>query len=671
MRESEERFRKLSQAAFDGILIHENGYLIDVNERFVTMYGVDKSQLIGKSMFEMISPEHHGIFAKKCNVFEEVPFEVSGITPQGQNLSLELVQKRCRYHGRDVFIAAVRDLTENKIREKTILDNQHRLKKQNRELFGLAQRNIHNLGDLESAFSDLTRMVAHTLEVHRTGVWMFEQDDFVLKCAKCYNRQETRFSSGETIRYSDCPRYFNALSNQRTLAVDQVEEDSRTSDLLAFRGNSPTPLFSILDAPVYLRGKQVGIVHNEFFGSIRNWTLDEQNFLGSVADFVALSIETMERDQFEQSLRENRKWLSTILHSVSDAVLSTDKNGVLVFFNRSAQNLLEKNDEELIGASIEKAFDVVDELTLESLDNPGMKVLKSLDPCLIEEEIFFRPNRDEDRILPVSMICAPMIPVEGTIEGCVLVLRDLSQKRVFDARLRQQQKLESLGTLASGVAHEINNPINSIMNYAELIRERAKKDDSNFEYSTEIISETERVADIVRNLLAFARQEKATYDDYPIQELLTSVLKLIASNLKKDRIQVELDFPEKTLYVYCRRQQIQQVLLNLITNAKDALNERYPESHENKKLTIRARSFEKGEQQWVRMTFTDYGTGISPKHLGRIFDPFFTTKPKDVGTGLGLSLSHGIVTEHGGELRVESRINDYTRFILELRNGEK
>jgi len=231
--------------------------------------------------------------------------------------------------------------------------------------------------------------------------------------------------------------------------------------------------------------------------------------------------------------------------------------------------------------------------------------------------------------------------------------------------LRQGQKLESIGTLASGVAHEINNPLTGIINYAQLVHDRVT-DSTLREFSQGIIDEGNRVATIVKSLLSFSRQENERHSPASLSDLLEATLSLIGSMLRKDQIQLELHVAPDLPMIKCRSQQIQQILLNLLTNARDALNERYPEFDENKILTIMIEPIENDRQRWVRTTVEDHGVGIPEQIVGRIFDPFFSTKPREKGTGLGLSISYGLVREHGGRLLVESDPNHYTRFIMEL-----
>jgi PAS domain S-box-containing protein len=240
------------------------------------------------------------------------------------------------------------------------------------------------------------------------------------------------------------------------------------------------------------------------------------------------------------------------------------------------------------------------------------------------------------------------------------------EKGKLEDHLRQQQKLESIGTLASGVAHEINNPITSILNFAELIQMKTKGNEQLADFTQRIINDTNRVAKIVKNLLAFARQGKESHSSAFLADIINDTLSLIAAVLHKDQIVVAVDVPDDLPKIKCRTRQIQQVLMNLLTNARDALNERYPESDENKTVRITCVPLEKEGEKWIRTTVKNHGGAIPPEIMDRIFDPFFTTKPRDVGTGLGLSISYGIVSEHKGKLSVESDENS-TSFHMDLR----
>ena len=262
----------------------------------------------------------------------------------------------------------------------------------------------------------------------------------------------------------------------------------------------------------------------------------------------------------------------------------------------------------------------------------------------------------------------------GTGQKVILgIARDITlRKRAEDereelrAQVIQSQKLESIGTLAGGVAHEINNPINGILNYAQLIRDEVDVGTKHHEFASEIIFETERVANIVRNLLTFARQDKQAHSPARIADIVKGATTLIQTIIRGDMIELEVDVPGDLPQLKCRTQQIQQVIMNLLTNARDALNKRYKEYDENKIVRISSRTFETEGRMWIRTTVEDHGSGITEEVRKRIFDPFYTTKERAEGTGLGLSISNGIVKDHHGKLTVESIVNEYTRFHLDL-----
>jgi PAS domain S-box-containing protein len=258
-----------------------------------------------------------------------------------------------------------------------------------------------------------------------------------------------------------------------------------------------------------------------------------------------------------------------------------------------------------------------------------------------------------------------VIYYEGTVEDITARRAAEEAKEALEAQLRQTQKLESIGTLASGIAHEINNPLTGIINYAELIRTRVEEPRLQ-EFASGIIDEGNRVAKIVRNLLSFARQDKESHSPARIADIVDAAWSLTAAVLRRDQIEVLVDVKEGLPSIRCRSQQIQQVLMNLLSNARDGLNRRFPGYDERKKVSIRARLVFHDEREWIRVVVEDQGAGIPAEIRERVFDPFFTTKPRDQGTGLGLSISFGIVRDHHGTMSVESEEGAFTRFTVDL-----
>lgn len=226
--------------------------------------------------------------------------------------------------------------------------------------------------------------------------------------------------------------------------------------------------------------------------------------------------------------------------------------------------------------------------------------------------------------------------------------------------------LASLGELAAGVAHEINNPINGILNYARIILDKSPEGSKERDIAGRIIKEGNRVDNIVGNLLFFAREGKDEKRPVSLRDVLTNTLTLTGAQLKKEGIVLDMKVPDNLPLVNAQAQQLEQVFLNLISNARYALNNRFPEGEGAKLIEISGEEVSRGGRPYVRATFLDHGTGIPAALMDKVMNPFFSTKPPGKGTGLGLSISHGIVSDHGGRIAIESREGQFTRVIVDL-----
>ncbi|HEX7317713.1 MAG TPA: ATP-binding protein [Pyrinomonadaceae bacterium] len=260
----------------------------------------------------------------------------------------------------------------------------------------------------------------------------------------------------------------------------------------------------------------------------------------------------------------------------------------------------------------------------------------------------------------------------------IFIVRDLSSRRRLEAereQMRQQLfqtgKLASLGELSAGVAHEINNPLNGVINFAQLLKdEGSARTDFERNMLDGIIEEGERIASIVRGLLTFARHDEQQVGRVSFGEAVTSSLALFGRQFEKDGIRVEQDVPEDLPTLRADRSRLRQVVLNMVSNAHHSLKSKRGEPAD-KLFRISARRVERDGRQCVRAEFYDNGVGIRREDLERVFDPFFTTRRDSGGTGLGLSISFGIVHEYGGTIRAESELGEFARFVIELPADEQ
>jgi PAS domain S-box-containing protein len=372
-----------------------------------------------------------------------------------------------------------------------------------------------------------------------------------------------------------------------------------------------------------------------------------------------------ERKRAEEAVRNSEaRYRALFEHSADGILIADNETKVFKYANPAMCRMLGYTQDELktLGVSNIHPKDDLPHVAAEfEAQTRGEKTLAADLPFLRKDGTIFHAD-----------VNATLVTLDG--RPCLVgFFRDITERKRAEeerqqllAQLLQAQKLESIGTLAGGVAHEINNPIMGIMNYAQLILDRLGPDSPVSEFATEIGKETERVATIVKNLLAFARHEKQSHSPARMRDIVEATLSLIRAVMRHDQVTLEVDVPEDLPQIKCRSQQIQQVIMNLLTNARDALNQRYPGHDANKKVIISARRIERDGRPWIRTTVEDHGPGIPEDLRERIFEPFFTTKPRDKGTGMGLSITHGIVKDHGGELRVESTVGEFTRFHIDL-----
>ncbi len=373
-----------------------------------------------------------------------------------------------------------------------------------------------------------------------------------------------------------------------------------------------------------------------------------------------------ERKRTERGLIESENRFRLFVESAPDGVF-VEIDGVFVYVNQMTVSLLGASSEhELLGKPVSSFFCKASKKQMETYIHALNVNKKPL--SMIKETLM----RLDNRLVEVEVSAAPF--ELGGEDGAIVFLHDITlrmklerEKLNIEAQLRQKQKLESIGVLAGGVAHEINNPVSGIINYAQLITEAPGIGEDVAEYAGEIVKEGARIADIVKNLLKFARQEKQTHSLAQVNDIIYETLSLIRTIIRKDKIALEVSLADDLPSVKCRSQQIQQVLMNLITNARDALNSRYKEENEDKKIRLSSTLLEREDgTKWARVVVEDHGMGIPDDVKDKMFDPFFTTKSRDKGTGLGLSISHGIVQDHHGVLYFETELGRFTRAVLEL-----
>jgi PAS domain S-box-containing protein len=349
-----------------------------------------------------------------------------------------------------------------------------------------------------------------------------------------------------------------------------------------------------------------------------------------------------------------------LFHSIPDPVLVVTPQGLIVEVNFALLRSVGQSREEVVGRGV-----------CEIIHGGRWPHIK----CPLEEFLKTCSSRVEDTRLPglggeYSLTIVPVREKDRETRHLLLIARKLTKDEVRKVDSIRTAQLAAIGELAAGVAHEVNNPINGIINFAQLLLDDAKKGSQEAGLLTRIVTEGERIATIIYNLLSFARENENEQTFIDLNEVVRASLSLVEHQLKNNGIKITTRFHEPSCLIRGNFLQLQQVVLNLLSNSRYALNERYREPSPLKTIHISCEPVMIEGVEYIRMAVKDLGTGIPQGILEKLFEPFFTSKPAGLGSGLGLSISYGIIKNHNGILRVESMINKFTEMIVEIPAAE-
>jgi PAS domain S-box-containing protein len=361
---------------------------------------------------------------------------------------------------------------------------------------------------------------------------------------------------------------------------------------------------------------------------------------------LMLDISGLKNSQAE--LQRERDFSGKILNNTQSLILVADTAGLISYANRrwfdlgyEQKNLLGRPLHELVAAPRQSTFIEAFRSVLkgQQIDNLDLQILQG-DVQLGHFSVNLSPMRDD----------------QGNVASLVVVMSDVTDAAVLQAKLMHAEKMAAVGQLVSGVAHEVNNPLTAILGFTDLLMENPDIPEGARKDLRVILQEAQRTKQIVQNLLSFARQMPPQRKPVQVNGILRRTVQLRAYDLQNHGMQVIEQFDQHLPAVVGDSHQLQQVFLNILNNAYDAIRDRSPARIEI--MTVRAGDF-------VEVSFRDNGHGIA--HPERIFDPFFTTKEVGEGTGLGLSICYGIIREHGGEILCQNNVGaEGATFIVRL-----
>jgi two-component system NtrC family sensor kinase len=384
---------------------------------------------------------------------------------------------------------------------------------------------------------------------------------------------------------------------------------------------------------------------------------------GEVVQILEASRDVTDRIRLERELERSSTFLEKVIQSTVDGIVVVDTKGKVLIFNQGMEQLTGYSSGEIINQGHLSSFYNID------VAKENMRKMRSdrYGPPGKLNPTSMTVRTKDGREIPVTLT-ASIITTDGKEVGSVGVFTDMRgvlkmRKELEDANIQliQSQKIASIGRMAAGVAHEINNPLSAILIYTELLKERLKDNPEYLKDLQEVIDQTLRCKKIVSDLLEFSRKSAAKTSSFSMENLLTKSLDLLIHKASFHNIRVTKEIQEGMPAMVGDMSQLQQVFMNLFVNAADAM-----EGKGN--LTVRAR-FEKERSRFI-IHVADTGRGIPEDLRDKVFDIFFTTKPVGKGTGLGLSISQNIIKIHGGNLYFECPPEGGTVFIIELPAGQ-
>jgi PAS domain S-box-containing protein len=373
---------------------------------------------------------------------------------------------------------------------------------------------------------------------------------------------------------------------------------------------------------------------------------------GEIVSCLEVARNITDRKRAEEALKESEEKYKTLVEATSDIIWEVDAEGRFTFISPKIKDILGYEVDEVVGKM--RTLDLVAKEEFGKWLKRFKQITAKRKPFSGLEVIHLHKNGHRV-ICEISGI--PLFDSAGEFKGYVGIDKDITERRHMQEQLAITDRLASVGELAAGIAHELNNPLTGVIGFSQLLMEKDVPEDIKQDLHT-VYSEAQRAAQVVNNLLTFSRRHPAVKQMLNINEVINKVLELRAYEQRVENIQVKSRFEPGLPEVKADYFQLQQVFLNIIINAEYFMIK----EHGSGKLTITTERV--GDV--IRASFADDGPGIAEEDLGHIFDPFFTTKEVGKGTGLGLSICHGIVTEHGGRLYVESESGKGATFIVEL-----
>lgn len=445
------------------------------------------------------------------------------------------------------------------------------------------------------------------------------------------------------IELSEASAPVTALLEKRAIALEDISHEERANGKLMDSLGWHAAIF----APLLTKQQAMGVLVCSDDSIDRRFTPEEILRAEALAHQAAIALESARL--FQVVSRSQKEW-ETTFDAMQDCVSVHDTTGKVIRANVALARRMNTIPQKIIGRYCSQLY------SEEGYDHTECRhTLPPESDALIVEEVNLSKMGG---VFQLSV--SPWYDKNNRLAGSIHVAKDISNEKLLQQQLIQSEKLSAIGELISGIAHELNNPLTGVMGYSQLLQLREDLDSRAKENLHKINNLALRCQKIVQNLLSFARKQKPERTLTDVNDILEKTVELRSYEFQVNNIEIHRDLNRRIPKTIADAHQLQQVFLNILTNAEQAMLE----SNGRGQLTIRTKTDDPASH--IIVEIEDDGPGIPESHLNRIFDPFFTTKEVGKGTGLGLSLSYGMIKEHGGNIYVQSRPNKGSTFFVEL-----
>nr|WP_242055785.1 GAF domain-containing hybrid sensor histidine kinase/response regulator [Scytonema hofmannii] len=556
---------------------------------------------------------------------------------------------------------AVRDVREREQTEENLLRLENYLRSQSQTLMRLAKSNTFNQGNLNATLREITEAAARSLLVQRVGVWLYNSDQSKIECIDLYDVGTNQHTAGLSVLKANCPAYFQALEEERSIAVNDVYNDKRTQEF----AESYLSMFgvrSVLYAPIWLGSRLVGVVCHQHVGGIRQWTMEEENFAASIADLVKLAMETSERHAAQLTLRNSEAKFRPVFEHSSIGIGLANMDERIIDSNPALYQMLGYNQEQLCEKRLSDYIYPEDLTTYLECQ----QILAKNRDCFKKELRFQHKNGSLVWTnISVSLIC----DTNNQPEFFLTFIEDITERKRTELKLLETKEAAEASSRAKSeflatMSHELRTPLNAIMGLSQLLQQKivGTLNDKQEEYINYIYSSGEQLLALINDILDLSKveadKEELMLLPLQVQDICKSVISTVCDRALEKKLQLTTKIDLEADVCIADEERIKQMLLNLLTNAIKFT----PAG----KVSLIVEKVPQG----IIFTVSDTGIGIDSSQFQFLFEPFKQLDSRlnreYEGTGLGLALTRKLARMHGGDVTVESTLGEGSRFMLFL-----